>query len=113
MPKLWARLCRSRVKHIISNVATKCMNTHFIDEIPALSDDIDGIIGKAVVQFCPKMSLTVWQEYIHDGMLFHGNPKIRSERAWNNWAILQWLTLVVGNNWGVLHSILGCEGWIH
>jgi hypothetical protein len=59
-------------------LAVTVKNPHFGDEVSALSDDIVELIAKVVVQFCPKLSLTVWSEYRCDGILFHGYPRSRS-----------------------------------
>ena len=68
----------------------KVKNSQFSNQIPALSDDIVGFIAKVLVQFCPKMTLTVWSEYRHDGMLFHGHSRFREGQAWNDWALFEW-----------------------
>ena len=47
----------------------------------ALSDDIVGYIEKDVIQFCPKISHTVWSDCRHDGMIFLGHPRVRSGQA--------------------------------
>ena len=57
---------------------------------PALPDDIVKFIAKFVAQFCPKMALTIWSEYRHDGMLFHGHPRLRSGQAWSDWGMFEW-----------------------
>ena len=79
-------------------LAVTVKNPHFGDDVPTLSDDIVEFIAKVVVQFCPKMSLTVWSEYRCDGVLFRGHPRFRSEQAWNDWAMIEWPTLVVGKD---------------
>ena len=61
--------------------AVTLKNPQFGDEVPALSDDIVEFIAKVLVQFCPKMSLTVWLEYRCDGILFCGHPRFRSGQA--------------------------------
>ena len=77
---------------------------HLQDEIQAQCDDIVGFIAKVVVHFCLKLSLTVWSKYRHAAMVFCGHPRSRSEQAWNNWTIVEWTTLDVGND-EVLHIV--------
>ena len=71
------------------NLIIKVKNSQISNQIPALSDDIVGFIAKVVAQFCPKMTLTVWSEYRHDGMLFCGHSRFRGEQAWNDWALFE------------------------
>ena len=95
------------------DLAVTVRNPHFGDEVPALSDDIVEFIAKVVVQFCPKMSLTVWSEYRCDGILFCGHPRFRSGQAWNDWAMIEWPTLVVCKD-GESHIVhLDVEGQIY
>ena len=53
------------------NLAITVINSHLSNQIPALSDVIVGFIAKAVVQFCPKVTLIVWSEYRYNRMLLH------------------------------------------
>ena len=77
------------------DLAVTVRNPHFGDEVPSLSDDIVEFIAKMVVQFCPKMSLTVWSEYRCDGILFRGHPRFRSRQAWNDWAMIEMMILQI------------------
>ena len=95
------------------DLAVTVRNPHFGDEVSGLSDDIVEFIAKVIVQFCPKISLTVWSEYRCDGILFHGHPRFRSGQAWNDWAMIEWPTLVVGKD-GESHIVnLDVEGQIY
>ena len=59
------------------------------------------------------MSLPVWSEYRCDGILFCGHPRFMSGQAWNDWAIIEWPTLVLGKD-GESHIVnLDVEGWIY
>ena len=91
----------------------KVKNSQFSNQIPALSDDIVGFIAKVLVQFCPKMTLTVWSEYRHDGMLFRGHSRFRGGQAWNDWALFEWKNSVLDKDGVSYITTIGIEGKIH
>ena len=82
--------------------AEKCIvhvrNPKFSEEVPALLDDVVGFIAEYIAKYCDGMSVVVWSDHRHDGMIFHGHPKYRSGEAWNDWAMIKWQTTVIAND---------------
>ena len=82
--------------------AEKCIvhvrNPKFSEEVPALLDDVVGFIAEYIAKYCDGMSVVVWSDHRHDGMIFHGHPKYRSGEAWNDWAMIKWQTTETGKD---------------
>jgi hypothetical protein len=53
----------------------------FSEEVPALSDDVVGFIAEYIAKYCNGMSVVVWSDHRHDGMIFRGHSKYRSGEA--------------------------------
>ena len=91
----------------------KYKNSQLSNQIPALSNDIVGFIVKVVVQFCAKMTLTVWSEYRHDGTLFCGHSRFKGGQAWNDWALFEWKNSVLDKDGVSYITTIGIEGKVH
>ena len=94
----------------LGKLTFKVKNSQLSNQIPALSGDIVGFIAKFVVQFCPKMTLTVWSEYRNDGMLFHGQSRFRS---WQAWSVFEWKNSALAKDGVSYITTIGIEGKIH
>ena len=95
------------------NVAVTAKNIQISNNIPAVSNDIVEFITKVVVQFSPKMTLTIWSEYRHDGMLFRGHSRFRGGKAWNVWALFEWKNSVLDKDGVFYITTIGIEGKMH